>query len=326
MSAILSLDFWTFVAITAGIYTVFALGLQVQFGVGGLMNFGHVASMAIAAYTMANLVVKHGVNMWLACLAGIAASMAAGLLVGLVTMRLRKDYFAIVTIAFSEIVRYVATNQPGLTGGPQGTIGLAGAGQTASFSDGWTSMLARIDGWLEPVLGERATRDVAMLLIVWSVAAVLLLAIGRLGKLPWARVLRAIREDDEVPAALGKNVVAYRLQAMIIGAAVAAVAGLLYAFQYSFFGPNDFEPLITFFAWMILILGGATRVRAVPVGAVIFAAIFAGTRFFDFFPFSLFESAERAYLRLIIVGVILIALMLVRPQGLLGRRDEMVLE
>ena len=119
---------------------------------------------------------------------------------------------------------------------------------------------------------------------------------------------------------------AYKLQALALGSALAGVAGLFYAWQFAFFSPADFAPLLTFFAWMILILGGVGRAWAVPVGALVFGVIFAGTRFFEFAPFTWFDSAERAYLRLMVIGLVLIGLILFRPQGLLGKREELVLE
>jgi ABC-type branched-subunit amino acid transport system permease subunit len=139
-------------------------------------------------------------------------------------------------------------------------------------------------------------------------------------------VLRSIREDEDAAAALGKNVFAYKLQALAIGAVLGAIAGLFFAFQFSFFSPTDFEPLTTFFAYVIVILGGTARNWGVPVGAVVFGVIFAGTRFLDFPPLSYFDSADRAYLRLVIIGLLLIGLIAFRPQGLFGKREEMVLE
>jgi len=115
MSILASGSFWAFVGVVAGIYTILALGLQVQFGFAGLLNFGQVAFMAIGAYTMAILVVKEGWSTWLAAPLGVAAAAVGGLLLGLSSLRLRADYFAIVTIAFSVIVRYVATNETPLT-------------------------------------------------------------------------------------------------------------------------------------------------------------------------------------------------------------------
>ena len=128
VNALASGGFWAFVGVVAGIYTIFALGLQLQFGFAGLLNFGQVAFMAIGAYTMAILVVKEGWSTWLAAPLGVAAAGAAGLLLGIPALRLRADFFAIVTIAFSEIVRYVAMNQDALTGGSQGTIALGKVG------------------------------------------------------------------------------------------------------------------------------------------------------------------------------------------------------
>ena len=128
MNVLASGGFWAFVGVVAGIYTILALGLQVQFGYAGLLNFGQVAFMAIGAYTMGILVVKEGWSTWLAAPLGIAAAGAGGLVLGLATLRLRADYFAIVTIAFSEIIRYIATNEGGLTGGSQGTIALGRVG------------------------------------------------------------------------------------------------------------------------------------------------------------------------------------------------------
>ena len=325
MSGLADPAFWSFVGVVAGIFTIFALGIQVQFGFTGLLNFGHVAFMAIGAYTMAILIVKAGWPMWAAAPAAIVAAIAFGLLIGLPTVRLRADYLAIATIAFGEIVRLVALNESDLTGGPQGTINLKGAGTAASYNREWLEFQGTVQGWLEPLPGE-ITRDQTMLVIVWTVAILLIALLQFALRSPWGRVLRSIREDEDAAAALGKNVFAYKLQALAVGALLGAIAGLFFAFQFSFFSPNDFEPLTTFFAYVIVILGGTARNWAVPVGALVFGVIFAGTRFLDFPPLSSFDSADRAHLRLIVIGLLLIGLMAFRPQGLFGRREEMVLE
>jgi branched-chain amino acid transport system permease protein len=321
MNVLASGGFWAFVGVVAGIYTILALGLQVQFGFGGLLNFGQVGFMAIGAYAMAILVVKEGWSTWLAAPLAVVAAAVAGLLVGLPTLRLRADYFAIVTIAFSEIVRYVATNETTLTGGSQGTIALGPIGTATQYNGQWSRFQAHV----RHALG-LSSSDATMLVIVWAVALVLLTLTWLALRTPWGRVLRAIRDDEDAAASLGKNVFAYKLQALALGAALAGVAGLFYAWEFSFFSPDDFQPLLTFFAWMILLLGGLGRVWAVPVGSLVFGFIFAGTRFLDFAPFTWFGSDERAYLRLIIIGLIIVLLVMLRPQGLLGNRREMVLE
>jgi ABC-type branched-subunit amino acid transport system permease subunit len=321
LTALGSGGFWAFVAVVAGIYTILALGLQLQFGFTGLLNFGQVAFMAIGAYTMAILVAKEGWSTWLAAPLAIAAAAAAGVLLGLPALRLRADYFAIVTIAFSEIVRYVATNEDSLTGGSQGTIALGEVGRAAQYNGQWERLQTRIQDWLHV-----SSSDVAMLVIVWTVAILLLTLVWLAVRTPWGRVLRAIREDEDAAASLGKNVFAYKLQVLALGSGLGGIAGLFYAWQFSFFSPTDFQPLLTFFAWMIVILGGLGRVWSVPIGSLVFGFLFAGTRFLDFAPLSYLDSAERAYLRLIVIGLVIVGLVLWRPQGILGRREEMVLE
>lgn len=321
MSVLASGGFWAFVGVVAGIYTILTLGLQVQFGFAGLLNFGQVGFMALGSYTMAILVVKEGWSMWLAAPLGVAAAAAGGILLGLPTLRLRADYFAIVTIAFSEIIRYVATNETSLTGGTQGTIALGSIGTASQYNGAWNTF----QGHVQRTLGF-SSPDATMLVIVWSVAVVLLALAWLALRTPWGRVLRAVRDDEDAAASLGKNVFVYKLQALSLGAALAGVAGLFYAWEFSFFSPDDFQPLLTFFAWMILLLGGLGRVWAVPVGAGVFGFIFAGTRFLNFPPFTWVASDERAYIRLIIIGLVILVLVVLRPQGLLGNRREMVLE
>jgi branched-chain amino acid transport system permease protein len=327
VSDLLNAAFWTFVGIEAGIYTIFALGLQIQFGFTGLLNFGHAAFMAISAYTMAILVVKVEMPMWEASLIAIGAAMVFGLLIGLPTLRLRADYLAITTIAFAEIVRYVALNESALTGGPRGTVALAGGSQVAFYNASWQSFQAQVQDVVANVVPSSLGDDpnFTMLLIIWSVALILLGIAQFAVRSPWGRVLRSIREDEDAAASVGKNAFSYKLQALVIGAGIGAIAGLFYAFQFSFFSPPDFAPLTTFFAYVIVILGGIGRIWAVPVASIIFGVIFAGTRFFTFPPFSWLSSADRAYVRLIIIGMILIGLMAFRPQGLFGRKEELTI-
>lgn len=323
---LLSPDFWSFVAVIAGIYTIFALGLQVQYGFAGLLDFGHVASMALAAYTMAILVVKTGMSLWPAALIGVAVATAGFVVLGATTRRLRADYFAIVTIAFSEIIRYFLINQQDLTGGPQGTTAMAGPGQAATYNGQWNAFIAQVQSRLSSLSGRSVSRDEAMMVVVWLIALALIVSVRYALRTPWGRLLRSIREDEEAAEALGKNVFGRKLQALGLGAALGGIAGVLYAFEFSFFSPDDFDPLTTFFAWVIVILGGTARVWAVPLGALIFSFLFAGTRFLGIWPLANMDSASRAYLRLIIIGLLLIGLMYFRPQGMVGKREEMLLE
>jgi branched-chain amino acid transport system permease protein len=325
---IFNLPFWIFVAVIAGIYTIFALGLYLQYALAGLPNFGHVAFAALAAYTMAILIIHVNVPMPVAALAGLLVAVLFALVLGVPSLRLRADYLAIATVAGAEIVRYLALNMQGLTGGPIGSIGMLGPSQLAQYNQSWEALLRPIIAALErnPFLAPVAGRDFAMLLIVWATALVLLLVFWLMVRSPWGRMMRAIREDEDAAAAVGKNVFRAKMQVLILGALLGGLAGLLLAWQIGIITPDDYQPTFTFYAYLILILGGTTRIWAIPVGALLFGLLYSGTRFLNFYPLSLFDSGDRAYLRLILVGLLLIVLMAIRPQGLFGNRRELLLQ
>jgi ABC-type branched-subunit amino acid transport system permease subunit len=324
---IFNLPFWIFVAVIAGIYTIFALGLYLQYALAGLPNFGHVAFAALAAYTMAILIIHLNVPMPVSALAGLLVAVLFSLVLGIPSLRLRADYLAIATIAGAEIVRYLALNMQGLTGGPIGSIGMLGPSQLAQYNQSWEALLRPIVAALKrnPVLAPAASRDFAMLLIVWVIALILLTVFWLMARSPWGRMMRAIREDEDAAAAVGKDVFRAKLQVLILGALLGGLAGLLLAWQIGIITPDDYQPTFTFYAYLILILGGTTRIWAIPVGALLFGLLYSGTRFLNFYPLSLFDSGDRAYLRLILVGLLLILLMAIRPQGLLGNRRELLL-
>jgi ABC-type branched-subunit amino acid transport system permease subunit len=250
------------------------------------------------------------------------------LILGIPSLRLRADYLAIATVAGGEIVRYLALNMQGLTCGPLGSIGMLGPTKLAQYNGPWEAFLRQFLAVLEgiPLLAPVVSRDFAMLLIVWSLALVLIFVFWLMVRSPWGRLLRAIREDEAAAAAVGKNVFRAKLQVLILGALLGGLAGLLLAWQIGLITPDDYQPTFTFYAYLIIILGGTTRIWAIPLGALLFGLLYSGTRFLNFYPLSLFDSGERAYLRLILVGLLLIGLMAIRPQGLLGNRRELLLQ
>jgi branched-chain amino acid transport system permease protein len=237
--------------------------------------------------------------------------MVAGLLIGLPSLRLRADYFAIVTIAFAEIVRYVAQNARELTGGNQGLLG---------YDDAWADVSAWILDRLDAVgLGDQFLFP--LLLVTWTTALALMVLLSIVQRTPWGRVLRAIREDEDAARALGKNTFAYKLQSLMIGAALGAVAGYFLALNLAFVSPEAFEPLFTFIGYAVLILGGLASYAGAALGAIVLWTLLEATRFLD-----LPLAAEKvAALRFMLVGLLLILLMAFRPQGILGNRREMVL-
>jgi branched-chain amino acid transport system permease protein len=236
--------------------------------------------------------------------------MLIGVLIGLPSLRLRADYFAIATIAFAEIIRYATQNARDLTGGNQGLLG---------YDDDWFGVSDTILGWLPESWQQQFL--LPLLIVVWATLIVLTLLLVGLQRTPWMRVLRAIREDEDAARALGKNVLAYKLQSIALAAALGAIAGWFLALNLSFLNPTSFEAQFTFIGYTILILGGLASYPGVALGSIILWTLLEATRFID-----LPLAAEKvAALRFVIVGVALILLVAFRPQGLLGRREEMVL-
>ena len=304
--------FWTSVGILAGTYTLFTLGLQLNVGFTGIVNFGQAGFMAIGAYTMGILVVKYDWSFWLALPAAVLVAIAFGLLIGLPSLRLRADYFAIATIAAAEIVRITAQNARELTGGNQGLFGFEGEWDNVSDSieNGLQSL-----GWSDP------ETLFPLFLVVWATVLIATTLLHFATRSPWGRVLRAVREDEDAARALGKNTLVYKLQSLAISATLGALAGFFLALNLNFLNPEEFEPLFTFIGYAVLVLGGLANYWGVAFGAVIMWTILEGTRFVD-----LPLTAEReAAVRFMIVGLVLILLMAFRPQGVFGKKEEMVL-
>jgi branched-chain amino acid transport system permease protein len=311
------IEFWTSVGILAGTYTIFTLGLQLNVGYTGIFNFGQAGFMAVGAYSMAILTVGPNgegeiVNFWLSLPISVLITVAFGLLVGLPSLRLRADYFAIAAIAFAEAVRLFALNARSLTGGNQGIFGFGGE---------WDSISSTIEGWINSLGWSDPPTLFPLLIVVWIAAAILTVGMRWLQETPWGRVLRAVREDEDAARALGKNAFAYKLQSLAISATLGAIAGWFLALNLNFVNPTEFEPIVTFLGFGILILGGLANYYGVAFGAIVFWFLFEGLRFIEL-PI---EEVQVAALRYVIVGLVLILLMAFRPQGLFGKREEMVL-
>jgi branched-chain amino acid transport system permease protein len=315
-------DFWVSVGVLAGIYAIVALGLQLNTGFTGIVNFGMAAFMAIGAYTMAILVLKAGFSFWLALPCAAGASMLFGVIVGLPSLRLRADYFAIATIAMAEVVRLFAQNARDLTGGNQGLF-CDIDNPSNCYPDAWNSVSESINNFISNFWSDPPTL-LPLLIVIWVVVGLATLVLVRLQRMPWGRVLRAIREDEDAAQALGKNTLAFKLQSLAIAALLGSIAGFFLALDLRTVHPLDFEPLVTFFAFSVLILGGLGSYRGVAVGAVLFWFVLEGTRFIDL-PDPPFTETRIAAVRLAITGLLLIGLMAFRPQGLFGKREEMVI-
>jgi neutral amino acid transport system permease protein len=163
-----------------------------------------------------------------------------------------------------------------------------------------------------------------LMLISVLVLAVVVWRLEVLARSPWGRVLKAIREDEEVARALGKNVFWYKLQALMLGGAIAGISGALYAWQQTSVYPNDFQPQTTFDAWIMVILGGAGNNFGTILGAVIFFAYDSATRFIlpKIVPL---DDVRLGAFRIMVIGLLLMVLMIWRPQGILGNKEELTL-
>jgi branched-chain amino acid transport system permease protein len=315
-------NFWISVGVIAGTYAIVALGLQINTGFTGIVNFGMAGFMAIGAYSMAIFVVTAGFSFWVSLPLAMLVAMLFGVLVGLPSLRLRADYFAIATIAMAEMVRLFAQNARELTGGNQGLF-CADDDPSNCYTNSWRDVSDSINGFVENFWGDPATLF-PLLLVIWVTVGLATIALQYLQKTPWGRVLRAIREDEDAARALGKNALVFKLQSLAIAALLGAIGGFFLALNLATLHPVDFEPLVTFFAFSVLVLAGLANYKGVAVGAILFWFVIEGTRFIEL-PDPPFTETRIAALRLAITGLLLIGLMAFRPQGLFGKRQEMVL-
>ena len=285
------------VGIVVLIYALLAIGLNLQYGETGLINFGHVAFFALGAYASALLSLRGWPLIVGFTVAAVVAAIAA-LPLGLAALRLREDYLAIVTLGFSETVRLVLQQEAWLTQGVQGLPGIP-----------------KLFG----ALG-RGTADLAIFLTLAAVVALAAWATLLLQRSPFGRLLRAIRDNEAAVIALGKDPARLKIQVFMFGAALAGLAGAFYAHFLSFISPEQFVPLVTFYVWMSIILGGVGSVRGALAGTLLLVAFLEGSRFLrDLLPG--IAEVQMASVRLAVVGLAIILFVLYRPQGLFGKRE-----
>ena len=303
-------------AIFAGIYSVFALGLNVHWGFTGLFNIGIAGFFTLGAYTTALLTTQPpdpalfedfkfggnwseigfldlGFDLWffLGLLAAAAVCGVVALIIGYLTLRLRDDYLAIATLGIAETVRLFFLNEKWVANGSKGLYRIP----------------VFLGDWISP-----KHYDYLYLVVVLIILIVLFLAVERAVKSPWGRVLRAVREDEVAAQASGKNVFKFKLQAFILGAIIMGIGGALFAHHFRFLAPLTFDPLLaTFVIWAMLMVGGAGNNRGAVLGAFVVWGIWSGTQFLP----GIFSDPS---LRLFMIGVIIVAVILLRPGGILG--------
>jgi branched-chain amino acid transport system permease protein len=301
---LLSVTYLFYLLSLAGIYMLVAMGLNVQWGYAGIINFSVAAFFGIGAYAAAfatggNSPLAGGLTPAVGLGVAVAGALVLALLIGLPTVTLRGDYLAIATLGLAEVVRLVFLSEAQWT---NGTAGLYGIPEIY----GGVPLLTRVTG-----RGETAAVNVVVVAV--AVVAVWLL-LRRVHRSPWGRVQRLIRTDEDLAEALGKDTRAFRLQAFLVGSVVMAVAGVLYAHVISIVEPNLLDPIQTFYVWIAVIIGGTGSDRGAMVGALLIVAIQQGTR----------ELPAAGSLRLLLVGALIILVIHVRPRGALPPQRERI--
>ncbi len=286
-----------------GLFVLLALGLNIVVGLAGILDLGYVAFFAIGGYTTALLTTGNRGESWpewfpqfywgIALIAVVLFAALAGLFIGAPVIRMRGDYLAIVTLGFGEIIRLLFLSDwlGGFTGAAQGVLNIPGV---QVFG------LATVKG----------TDPRAVFYLVLFFCAIAIYISWRLERSRLGRAWMAIREDESVAEAMGINTVNAKLMAFVVGAVLASFSGAILAAKVGSVFPNSFIILVSIVILVVVIVGGMGNIAGVIVGSVVLIGILGGPPQ----PGLLQEFSEY---KLLIYGVLLIAMMLKRPEGLL---------
>lgn len=288
------------IAVTAGVYALMALGMNVIWGMAGLINLGLVGFFAVGAYASGLITLKLGAPIAVGVAAGTLLAAGVGVLVALITVQLRGDYLAIVTLGFAESLRIVMSNELWIA---NGTDGLSG-----------------IPGPFRAQLGPHLF-NLLYLGIVVAAVVVLFFLVDRLVNSPFGRVLRAIRDDEEIARFAGKNVVVFKVKAFAFGSAALGLAGALYGHFTSYIAPDLFAPLLTLYVKLSLLTGGLGNSMGAVLGAVLVVFFLESTRFLAPLIPGL-SAVQAAAVRELAISVALLLILRFYAKGLLPERIE----
>ncbi|MEQ9328033.1 MAG: branched-chain amino acid ABC transporter permease [Rhodospirillales bacterium] len=300
------LSYLVFFLCFVGIYALLSLGLNVQFGFAGMFNIGIAAFFAVGAYASAiltspdnpNHIGGFGLPLPIGFLAAMVLSAALAWCIGLITLTLRSDYLAIASIGIAEIVRLFLKNEDWLTNGVRGIPGIP-----RPFGE-----MAQGSG------------DLVFLVLLAVTLGIAFLAVERAWISPWGRALRALRENEVAAVAMGKSSFSFRMQAFVLGAALMGLAGAFYAHFVGFISPEAFDPMFaTFLVWVMLIAGGSGNNRGALLGALVIWGVWSGTEILiGRLPAEIVTQAGA--LRVFLIGLLLVAILLFRSEGILAER------
>jgi branched-chain amino acid transport system permease protein len=278
-------DFGIYLMAITSVSFILALSLDLQVSNCGMVNFGQVVFLAIGAYALA-IALAEGVGVGAAILIAVACSALTGLLMALTARNMSGTYWGILSLSMAEIVRIVALNERWLTGGANGI-----------------SVLASVK------------------YLPWIIAAsavILLILVRVLLASPFGRIIHMIREGDRLPTALGKNVLLFKIETMVIGGAIGGLAGAYYALMQRYMSPDDAKPIETFLIWAMIVVGGRGNIWGIVLGTVAIQAFYTGTRFMT----GLFgiQPDVMATVRLVVIGLLITLVTMFRPEGILPER------
>jgi branched-chain amino acid transport system ATP-binding protein len=274
--------YYVFVLANVALLAIVGIGLNVLLGLTGQVSFGHVGFYAIGAYAVATLTLRAGLNFWLAWPMAVLLSGAAGWLLALPALRVKGPYLAMVTIAFGFIVEHGAVEWRGLTGGQNGLMGIA---QPSLFG---------------VVTGERAVAMIALLAM-----AVVLVGFALLSRGTWGAAMRAVKDSETAAESIGIHPLQVKTMAFALSAAVAGLAGGLFAPLSGFVTPNSFAFIQSILFVLVVVIGGGGSVWGPLIGAVIVGVL----------P-ELLSSLEEY--RLLFFGGLLLVVLWVAPDGVVG--------
>ncbi len=302
------LSYAVFFSTVASILAIAVLGLNLQWGFTGLFNGGVVAFFGAGAYgtlilggtPQADHLGGFGLAYPLALAGGAAVAGVLAWVVGMLTLRLRHDYLAIATFGIAVTFENVMRNAEALSGGAKGLRGF--------------------ERPLRDLFGDGFAYNLFFLALVLALLVAVYLFLERLVRSPFGRLLRAIREDEDAARSLGKAPARVRLTSFVTGSVIIGLAGGLYATFYAFISPQDVLPTLTFQIWAMLIVGGAGNNRGAALGAFLIWGAWSASGW----ALSRFAPVEAQLytgsIQYILIGSIIVAMLLWRPQGLLPER------
>jgi branched-chain amino acid transport system permease protein len=391
---ILTATLSAFFGVNAMYFAISAIGLNVQFGYAGLLNFGQAGFMACGAYAVGMTAHYYGISFWWGIPIAILYAVVFGLIMGVPTLRLKADYLAIVTIALAECLRLImrSVTFKKYFGGSDGisnfnqafvrrtpfnasgkyslypfadstnavgavlllaTFGVCAAMLGHMIAEKWAKderegfrtkwIVAGVLVFAFLMVASKRTQygglDFKSLVVGWVLAAFIAVLVYMLMRSPWGRVIKGIREDEDAVRSLGKNVYSYKMQALILGGVIATFSGIMFSVSRGSVQPDNYSRDVTFYVLTALVLGGLAKVSGSIVGPMLFWGILSFVDVFlneltrtwggrvDIFGIPLISKAsDIGVYTQIVIGLMLVFLMVFRPQGLFGNKKEMALD